>query len=93
MKPLPFEGSTNPLDAEEWLSTLESILGYMELEDDEKIICVAYELRKEAHYWWEVVRTRRNVQKMAWTDFVYRFNKKFIGSMVLRAQQTKFLNF
>ena len=34
-----FEGSTNPLDAEEWLSTIETILDFIELKDDEKIIC------------------------------------------------------
>ena len=39
MKPPSFEGSTNPLDAEEWLSTMETILNFMELNDDEKIIC------------------------------------------------------
>ena len=33
MKPLLFEGSTNPLDAEEWLSTMETILDFMELKD------------------------------------------------------------
>ena len=41
-----FEGSINPLDAEEWLSTMETILDFMELKDDEKIICAAYVLRK-----------------------------------------------
>ena len=51
MKPPLFEGSTNPLDAEEWLSTIETILDFMELKEDEKIICAAYVLRKEARYW------------------------------------------
>ena len=50
MKPPLFEGSTNPLDAEEWLSTMETILDFMELKDDEKIICAAYVLRKKARY-------------------------------------------
>ena len=50
MKPPSFEGSTNPLDAEEWLSTMETILDFMELKDDEKIVCAAYVLRKEARY-------------------------------------------
>ena len=39
MKPPSFEGSTNPLDAEEWMSTMETILDFMELKDDEKIVC------------------------------------------------------
>ena len=40
------EGSTNSLDVEERLSTMETILDFMELKDDEKIICAAYVLRK-----------------------------------------------
>ena len=93
MKPPLFEGSTNPLDAEEWLSTMEIILDFMELKDDEKIICAAYVLRKEARYWWEAVKTRRNVREMSWADFVYEFNKKFFNPIALSAQQTEFLNF
>ena len=79
MKPPSFEGSTNPLDVEESLSTIETILDFMELNDEEKIICVAYVLKKEARYWWEVVKTRRNIQEMTWADFVYEFNKKFFN--------------
>ena len=71
------EGTTNSLDAEERLSTMETILDFMELKDDEKSFCAAYALRKEARCWWEAVKTRRNVREMAWVDFVYKFNKKF----------------
>ena len=35
MKPPSFEGSTNPLDTEEWLSSIETILDFMELDDRE----------------------------------------------------------
>ena len=87
------EGSTNSLDAEERLSTMDTILDFMELKDDEKIICVAYVLRKEAHYWWEAVKTQRNVREMARADFVYNFNNNFFSLTVLGAQQIKFLNF
>ena len=93
MKPPLFEGSVNPLDAEEWLSTMETILDFMELRDDEKIICATYVLRKEARYWWDAVKTRRNIREMTWTDFVYEFNKKFFNPTALSAQQTEFLNF
>ena len=72
---------------------METILDFMELKDDEKIICAAYVLRKEACRWWKAVKTRRNVQEMARADFVYKFNKKFFNPTVLGAQQIKFLNF
>ena len=48
MKPLSFEGFANPLDAEEWLSSMETILDFMELDDGERIICAAYMLKRKA---------------------------------------------
>ena len=75
MKPPWFERTTNPLDAEDWLSTMETILDFMELRDEEKITCAVYVLRKEARYWWVAVKSRRVVQAMTWADVVYEFNK------------------
>ena len=51
MKLLSFEGSTNLVDDKEWLSSMETILDFMELHVREKIICSAYMLKKEARYW------------------------------------------
>ena len=65
----------------------------MELNNEEKIICVAYVLKGEACYWWEAGKTRINVREMVWANFVYEFNKKFLNPTVLSAQQTEFLNF
>ena len=93
MKSPSFEGSANPLDTEEWLSSIETILDFMELDNREKIICAASMLKREARYWWESVKTRRNARKMSWADFVYEFHKNFFNPTALSAQQTKFLNF
>ena len=92
MKPPSFEGSTNPLDAEEWLSSMETILDFIELNDRERIICAAFMLKREARYWWESVKARRNIRTMLWADFVYEFKKKFFNPTALSAQQTEFLS-
>ena len=88
MKQPSFEGSTDPLDAEEWLSSMETILDFMELDDKERIICATYMLKREARYWWESVKARRSVCAMLWADFVYEFNKKFFNPTALSAQQS-----
>ena len=93
MKPSSFEGSTNPLDVEKCLSSMETILDFMELNDKEKIICVAYMLKKEVRYWWESFKTRKNIWEMSWADFIYEFNKHFFNPTTLNTQQTEFLNF
>ena len=41
MKPAQFIGSTNPLEAEEWFSSIEIILDFMQLSDRE-LYCPIY---------------------------------------------------
>ena len=50
IEPPSFEGSAKFFDAEEWLASIEIIFNFMELNDDEKIICVACVLETEARY-------------------------------------------
>ncbi|KAL5570393.1 hypothetical protein UlMin_026968 [Ulmus minor] len=76
MKPTEFVGSSDPLEAEEWLSLIETILEFMELSNREKFMCTSYMLRKDARYWWESVKLRRNVHTMTWGEFVGEFNQK-----------------
>ena len=73
MKPVVFEGSTNPLDAEEWISSIKLIVEFMELNDREKVLCASYMLKKEARYRRKAVKARREFQTMGWTDFEEEF--------------------
>ena len=92
MKPAKFVGSSDPLEAEEWLSSIETILEFMELNDREKVMCTSYMLRKDARYWWDSVKLRRNVHAMTWGEFVGEFNQKYYNQAAMRAKQKEFLN-
>ena len=59
MKPPSFEGSTKSINVEEWLPTIEIILEFMELNDEEKIIYVAYMLNEEARQWQEAIKNQK----------------------------------
>ncbi|KAL5577635.1 hypothetical protein UlMin_019334 [Ulmus minor] len=91
MRPAEFEGSTNPLDADEWLSSVQIIMNFMELNDQERVFCASYMLKKEARYWWESVEARRDVRAMTWEDFKAEFNRKFYNPIAMQEQQTEFL--
>ncbi|KAL5567760.1 hypothetical protein UlMin_024335 [Ulmus minor] len=92
MKMAEFVGSSDPLEAEEWLSSIETILEFMELNDREKVMCASYMLRKDARYWWDSVKLRRNVHAMTWEEFVGEFNQKYYNQAAMRAKQKEFLN-
>ena len=49
--PLVFEGTIDPVVAEEWVSMIEKIFEFVQIEDEEKVKCVVYMLRKDARIW------------------------------------------
>ncbi|KAL5564202.1 hypothetical protein UlMin_027366 [Ulmus minor] len=91
-EPAEFVGSSDPLEAEEWLSSIETILEFMELGDREKVMCASYMLRKDARYWWDSVKLRRNVHAMTWEEFVGEVNQKYYNQAAMRVKQKEFLN-
>ncbi|KAL5573891.1 hypothetical protein UlMin_023488 [Ulmus minor] len=92
MKPTEFVGSTDPLEAEEWLSSIETILEFMRLTDQERVSCASFMFKKDARHWWSTVKMTRDVTVMTWADFVREFNQKYYNSAILRAQQDEFMN-
>ena len=51
MRAPEFEGSFDPSVADEWLSSLQVILDFINVTDQEKVRCVSFVLKKDAHYW------------------------------------------
>ena len=92
MAPPEFDGSTYPLEAEEWLASIQTVFEFMELTDREKIQCAAFVLKKDARYWWESVCARRNVRQMLWDEFLWEFNHKYYNLEALKTQQNEFNN-
>ncbi|KAL5559637.1 hypothetical protein UlMin_035848 [Ulmus minor] len=92
MKLTEFVGSTDPLEAEEWISSIETILDFMQLNDQERVACASFMLKKGARHWWTTVKLTRNVEAMTWANFLREFEHKYYNSAILRAQQDEFLN-
>ncbi|KAL5542424.1 hypothetical protein UlMin_010134 [Ulmus minor] len=92
MKPTEFVGSTDPLEAEEWINSLEKIFDFMRLNDQERVACASYMLRKGARHWWSTVKLTQDVNIMSWADFIGEFNQKYYNSAILRVQEDEFLN-
>jgi len=85
-----FDGSSDPLIAEEWLSDVQMILNFMDINEREKVRCVTFVLKKDARYWWETVALRRDVNIMNWDDFVQEFNTKYFNMRAMNLQQKEF---
>ncbi|KAL5570677.1 hypothetical protein UlMin_027252 [Ulmus minor] len=90
--PPTFEGSNDPLAAEEWLRNIERILDFMKLSNQERIICATYKLTKDARYWWEVTGQTKDLETLSWTEFVQMFNRKYFNPTMLLSKEAEFNN-
>ena len=49
--PPTFDGSTDPLKAEQWLDMLSSILYFMGIDGNDRVACASNIFRDDAHIW------------------------------------------
>ena len=63
-QPPNFDGGSDPIEAEEWLQSLESILEYMRLGNEDRVSCASSLLKKDARIWWDIVKQTRDVNVM-----------------------------
>ncbi|GMN23588.1 hypothetical protein TIFTF001_040474 [Ficus carica] len=88
-----FEGTTDPLVADNWLIDIQVILDFMGLAEHEKVLCASFALKKDVRHWWKTVQMRRNVANMDWQDFVAEFNTMYYNGEILAVQQDEFTSF
>ena len=85
-----FKGTIDPTVAEEWVSMIKKIFEFVQIEDEEKVICVVYMLRKYARIWWEIVKKSRDVAAITWAEFLREFNSKYKSQVVINSKVAKF---
>ncbi|GMN31376.1 hypothetical protein TIFTF001_046509 [Ficus carica] len=93
MKPKEFNGSTDPLVAQGWLKSIELVLNFMDLTDNEKVKCASYCLMDDARIWWEGIELSRDISQMIWEDFIQEFNEQYFNMSVTREHYDEFNNF
>ena len=62
--PLMFKGTVDPIVAGEWISMIEKIFEFVQIEDKDKVQGTVYTLRKDARIWWDAVKKTRDVAVM-----------------------------
>jgi hypothetical protein len=91
--PPTFTKSTEPLDADDWLRTIENKLEYAGVGENEKVLYATHFLAGAAGAWWENVRAMQpKGQEMTWEAFKTKFRKAHIPSGLINIMCDKFLN-
>ncbi|GMN64644.1 hypothetical protein TIFTF001_033709 [Ficus carica] len=93
MKAPEFEGSTDPIEDDNWLIDIQVILDFIRLTGPEKVLCASFALKKDARHWWMTVQMRKNVVTLSWHNFLTKFRVMYYNSEILATQQDEFNNF
>ncbi|KAI3452725.1 hypothetical protein Pfo_009389 [Paulownia fortunei] len=77
MEPVDFNGGSDPMVAEEWVKSLDTIFDYMRIDDAEKVLCAIFLLKKDARTWWEGAKLAVNMEELTWERFKTIFYDKY----------------
>ena len=88
--PPVFEGTMDPTVAEEWISIIEKIFEFVQIEDEDKVKCTVYMLRKDTRIWWDVVKKTQDTMTMTWAKFLIEFNSKYYSQSIINSKVAEF---
>ena len=69
---------------------IENIFKFVQIEDEEKMNCAMYMLRKDTRIWWDVVMKIRDTVTITWAKFLIEFNSKYYSQAVINSKVAEF---
>jgi hypothetical protein len=90
--PLVFAHSADPMDAEDWLRTMEHELHIVQCNDRDKVLYGPRQLRGAAQSWWEsYLATHSNPEAITWEEFTDNFRCYHVLEGLMIVRKDKFL--
>ncbi|KAK1642242.1 hypothetical protein QYE76_060047 [Lolium multiflorum] len=80
--PPVFSKIEEPLDADDWLQTMENNLEVAGVEANEKVLFATHYLAGPARAWWTSTRAMNGGQFMTWEDFKLKFSKYHVPGLI-----------
>ncbi|XP_028079588.1 uncharacterized protein LOC114281334 [Camellia sinensis] len=82
---LAFDGATNPLEAEKWLTEMEKLFPIFECTDDQKVTYATFMLQGIANNWWQMEKRihEHDANPYTWERFKNAFNEKYFPRSVI----------
>ena len=90
-KPPTFAGSSNPLDADDWLRVIQRKLEPFGCQDRDKVLLAAHQLTGTALAWWEnYCAAAEDASTITWKEFVKEFCRYHIPSATMKCKADEF---
>ncbi|KAK1684100.1 hypothetical protein QYE76_044948 [Lolium multiflorum] len=85
-----FNKTEEPLDADDWLQTMENNLEVAQVEAAEKVLFATHYLAGPARAWWTSTRAMNAGQMMTWEDFKLKFSKYHVPQGLIKKMRDEF---
>src|SRR3954467_3733123 len=73
-----FTKSEEPLDADDWLQTMDNNLEVAGVEANEKVLFATHYIAGDARAWWNSVCAMTGGQMMTWDEFKLKFSRTHV---------------
>ncbi|XP_010239158.1 uncharacterized protein LOC100830759 [Brachypodium distachyon] len=93
LHPPTFSSSAEPIEADDWLRTIQKKLLTIQCTDQERVLYASHQLEGAAAAWWDTFKFRFGGDEITWDDFVEGFRKAHVpvGSMGLMRKEFRAL--
>ncbi|KAK1608373.1 hypothetical protein QYE76_032046 [Lolium multiflorum] len=88
--PPVFSKTEEPLDADDWLQTVENNLEVAGVDENEKVLFATHYLAGPARAWWTSTRAMNAGQIMTWADFKLKFSKYHVPPGLIKKMRDEF---
>jgi hypothetical protein len=88
LKPPTFAGSSNPLDADDWLRTIKRKLEAIRCPENQHVQLVAHQLSGMALAWWDTFS--EVVKDATWVDFETAFREHHVPQGIVQLKEDEF---
>src|SRR6187551_1787540 len=92
-KPPTYSHSADPLDADDWLKTVEKKLDMAQCNDREKVLYASGRLEGSASDWWDAyLAAHATPDAITWQEFRTNFRSHHIPAGVMKLKKKEFLS-
>jgi hypothetical protein len=83
--PNTFSQAKDPIDAEDWLKSVEKKLDIAQCSDRENVLFTVHQLFRTAADWWETYHNSHpNVEAITWNEFKAHFRTHYVPHGTLK---------
>ena len=92
-QPPTFSHAVEPLDADDWLTTIESKLRIAQCTEQEKVLFASHQLTGPAAEWWTAFSAAHaSPNGITWREFVSNFRNRYVPAGEIKLKRKEFLS-